>query len=104
MLCNGNNGTPNLLDKFIVGGGPGSSYGTNTGAMGGSTQHTITINEMPAHAHNYTKAVWGGGNNGARNGDNWGNNANVEKGETVGGGSSIDIRPPYYSLFYIMKR
>ena len=46
-LCNGQNGTPNLMDRFIV--GAGSSYGV--GATGGEAQHTLTVNEMPSHNH-----------------------------------------------------
>ena len=66
LLCDGNNGTPNLKDRFIV--GAGGSYGV--GAMGGSvTQtpnvwtnaagtgvwtagHALTVAEMPSHNHN----------------------------------------------------
>lgn len=104
-LCNGNNNTPNLLNRFIVGGGPGSGYGSNTGATGGNNTHTITINEMPAHAHNYTKAgLWGGGNAQAHSYDSWGYNANIERTDFAGGGGAMDMRPPYYSLFYIMKQ
>jgi microcystin-dependent protein len=40
-LCDGNNGTPNLVDKFIMG-----SDGTNAGATGGTSLAT-----MPQHNH-----------------------------------------------------
>jgi hypothetical protein len=58
-LCNGSNGTPNLMDRFII--GAGSSYAT--GATGGSASHshtatggavqnhTLNISQIPAHAH-----------------------------------------------------
>lgn len=46
-LCNGSNGTPDLRDRFIV--GAGSSYGL--GAKGGEATHTLTVSELPAHAH-----------------------------------------------------
>ena len=49
-LCNGSNGTPNLVDRFIV--GRGSAY--SSGATGGST-HAI----IPEHTHTAT-----GGNHG----------------------------------------
>ena len=63
-LCDGTNGTPNLIDRFIV--GAGSSY--STGQTGGSnsavtddagshnhsgatTSHQLTVDELPAHSH-----------------------------------------------------
>ena len=65
VFCDGNNGTPNMQDRFIVCKGP--SYGHMTaggGAVslttdvqgnhshGGSTQyHALTVNEMPVHSH-----------------------------------------------------
>lgn len=52
-LCDGNNGTPNLKDRFVV--GAGNSYAV--GATGGEATHTLTLAEIPSHNH-------GGGNHG----------------------------------------
>jgi microcystin-dependent protein len=41
--------TPNLLDKFVVGGGPGSSY--NPGDTGGANSVALSVAEMPVHTH-----------------------------------------------------
>lgn len=46
-LCDGNNGTPNLKDKFVVGAGGGYA----AGATGGEAAHVLTIDEMPSHNH-----------------------------------------------------
>jgi Concanavalin A-like lectin/glucanases superfamily len=46
-LCNGQNGTPNLQDRFIV--GAGSTYPVN--ASGGANTITLNPNEMPLHTH-----------------------------------------------------
>lgn len=54
-LCNGTNGTPNLLDRFIV--GAGSGYGV--GATGGASSVTLSINEMPSHNHGGSAGVGG---------------------------------------------
>ncbi|WP_175658290.1 hypothetical protein [Burkholderia vietnamiensis] len=46
-LCNGQNGTPNLTDKFVI--GAGGSY--VPGATGGTTSYTLSIANMPVHNH-----------------------------------------------------
>lgn len=48
VLCNGQNGTADLRDKFIVGVGTGYLLG----ATGGANQVTLNIAEMPGHSHN----------------------------------------------------
>lgn len=44
-LCDGNNGTPNLVDKFIIGAGstynPGDAGGTNVATDGGIGYYSL---------------------------------------------------------------
>ena len=47
VLCDGNNSTPNLTDRFVV--GAGSGYGV--GATGGSSSVTLSIANLPSHSH-----------------------------------------------------
>ena len=47
VLCNGQNGTPDLRDRFII--GAGSTYAV--AAAAGSTTKTLTEANMPAHSH-----------------------------------------------------
>ena len=49
-ICNGQNGTPDLRDRFIV--GTGSSY--NLGNTGGANSVTLTATQMPNHAHAFS--------------------------------------------------
>lgn len=61
-LCNGNNGTPDLRGRFVVGYDPGKAkkpvsaenkqenYGT-LGNTGGSNTHRLTKAELPRHHH-----------------------------------------------------
>lgn len=42
-ICDGKNGTPNLIDKFIKGGSPGST--------GGNKNTTLSVGNLPAHNH-----------------------------------------------------
>ena len=177
-ICNGQNGTPDLRDRFVVGAGSGYSVG-NTG---GANSVTLTATQMPNHAHvfsgsashshtinNHTHSFSGSNSHrhgyafGTAQGTPIGNNYNssgitnvtdrggiteqqqsgspqypnhhgytAETGQTTisisgttgnpsntgtntqtvtisgntgstGSGSSVDIRPPYYALCYIMK-
>ena len=65
-ICNGQNGTPDLRDRFIVGAGTGGGYaiGDTGGAIGASTDsqgahdhggnvgdHALTVAQMPKHRH-----------------------------------------------------
>jgi len=90
-LCDGNNGTPNLTDRFVV--GAGSNYSVS--ATGGNNSVTLTVNEMPAHSHtgstsgagshshsindpghNHTVPTVRNGNTASGSGDDGGNNTN----------------------------
>ncbi|MEX3840264.1 hypothetical protein [Paraburkholderia sp. BR10882] len=46
-LCNGQNGTPNLMDRFVI--GAGGSY--SPGATGGTTTYVLSVANMPTHSH-----------------------------------------------------
>ena len=46
-LCNGQNGTPDLRDRFLV--GAGSSY--TLGSIGGEAFHVLTVDELANHTH-----------------------------------------------------
>lgn len=46
-LCDGTNGTPDLIDRFVV--GAGSNY--SVGDSGGENSVTLTEAQMPSHTH-----------------------------------------------------
>ena len=46
-LCDGQNGTPDLRDRFVV----GASGEYAVGDTGGEKEHILTIGEMPRHGH-----------------------------------------------------
>ena len=121
LLCDGQNGTPDLRDRFIV--GAGNAY--NVGTAGGAAMHshaisdrtgfsTLSINEMPIHAHTFVAAQTGangpylyGDNSQLINDTTLTTNA---AGGSYGHAHSIDMTsaqasnlPPYYALAYIMK-
>ena len=125
VLCNGSNSTPDLRDRFVVGAGNtysvgatgGSNTGTDTVNISGSDTVSITVSgnatanvssalsTYSTHYANYWRILSG-------NVANYSNGTitlpfsgsgtdtvNISGSDTV----SIDNRPPYYALCYIMK-
>lgn len=108
VLCDGNNSTPDLRDKFVI--GAGSTY--NPSDTGGSTStgaHTLTVAEMPSHNHTFSynspnQSTPAPSFNHANNVGSAGT-VNTTTGNTGGDGSHshTGTLPPYYSLAFIMK-
>jgi hypothetical protein len=122
-LCNGQNGTPDLRDRFVV--GAGNRYGV--GATGGSTDATLvshnhvasgSTNTAGEHNHS-TQWTWydGGAGRGLVDPVNPGtgslfiptttagaHNHDISLTiSTVGSSATNANMPPYYALCYIMK-
>ena len=89
--------SPDLWNRFVIGGG--GDY--TVGSSGGKAAHTLTVAEMPAHSHTYSRPS---------------SVASVENGNfvkytsistastsTVGLNQPHNNLPPYYALCYIMK-
>ena len=126
VLCDGNNSTPDLRDRFVVGAGSGYSPG-NTG---GTSSTTLSESQLPSHNHSASSSVsdpghahsyidqyvvinagyrpWPANNNDCqqRNINTGSQTTGISVSTTIGNtgsGSSIENRPPYYALCYIMK-
>lgn len=104
-LCNGNNGTPDLSNKFVV--GVGSDYAV--GNTGGGNTVKLEIAQIPLHSHGIPVDTGSGGNFGYRQ-------SMIKTSQTVGGDTNFvtptdlsggneahENRPPYYALCFIMK-
>lgn len=121
VLCNGNNGTPDLRDRFVV--GAGSTYAVD--ATGGSADaivvshnHTATsVVTDPGHTHAISSGFYSGGASAAGGdvGNNrWTASSGTSNSNTTGitvattvasagtSGTNANL-PPYYALCYIMK-
>jgi microcystin-dependent protein len=115
-LCDGNNGTPDLRDRFIVGYNANNPDYNQVKKTGGEAKHNLSIAEMPAHDHGEAGehkhvVAWGkgiGDNIGfawARNQGGTSDPMNPDgrhKHASVGGSQPHENRPPYCVLAYIM--
>jgi len=123
VICDGNNSTPDLRNRFVV--GAGDTYSVN--ATGGSADatnvaHTHTASSSvtdSGHAHlsaqgtefpNYAVSGTATGPSGSRSGDPHGKTEAVTTGisvstslSTTGSSATNANLPPYYALAYIMK-
>jgi len=113
-LCNGQNGTPDLRNSFVL--GAGNTY--SVGQTGGSTDatlvshtHTATVTD-PTHLHSLVINSGSGSVQGVNVGNGAGstsiNTTSASTGvtvanSTVGSSATGANMPPYYALCYIMK-
>jgi len=47
-LCDGTNGTPNLLDRFVI---SVPTSGTDPGVIGGAHSYALSVAQLPSHSH-----------------------------------------------------
>ncbi len=130
-ICDGTEGTPNLIGKFIkasdISGGTGGSS-TIQILEENMPKHThtfvgnqVTTSEAGAHSHDYT--IYGGLSEASDHGDGWYEVSQTDEHRTTsetgahthtidmsgaqlsyqGEGKPIEWEPSYYSLIYIMK-
>lgn len=107
VLCDGNNNTPDLRDRFPVGAGGDGNY--QLLETGGADEVTLTLDQLPSHTHGYTTAsdrtfhyrgAW-------HHSDWWQNSTGgaCKNGTTdsAGGGQPHENRPPYLAVCFIMR-
>ena len=100
VLCDGNNSTPNLEGKFVVGAAASGSYAV--GNTGGAETVTLTEAQMPAHVHHFLIQDGSTSPMGYAQSAN-GTNIGWAGTNSKGGSQAHENRPPYYALCYIMK-
>lgn len=94
---------PDLRDRFVLGAGTRARHAT-----GGEASVTLTVEQLPAHTHEYIDPTTGGYKGLAHDGS--GSTAEYAhegpKGITsaTGGGQAHNNMPPFYVLTYIIKQ
>ncbi len=94
VICDGNNGTPDLTDKFVIHADADAAGTHDVGDTGGAHTHTHTQN----HLHSWT-GVTPGHASGCGCGSAAANTTNAATGD----GSATTHTPPYHALAFIMK-
>jgi microcystin-dependent protein len=118
-ICDGSDGTPNLLDKFVKSIPDGN---TEPGSVGGSKTITLSGSQIPSHshsgttgrdghAHNYPVDNMENGYDGQSPSDGWGpyttsavssHNHNLSV-YSSGNGESIENQPEFVEMIFIQK-
>ncbi len=109
-LCDGTNGTPDLRGRFILGVNPNANKSTSftvreMNNVGGSETHTLLVEEMPSHTHNYINA---GNTSSVGNSHEYQSNSAAHTytntaTTSTGGSKPHNNMPPFFTLAYLMK-
>ncbi|MCK5590608.1 MAG: hypothetical protein KAI72_01510 [Candidatus Pacebacteria bacterium] len=102
VICDGNNSTPNLTDRFVIHADSDSGGTRDVGGTGGANTHTLTVAEMPPHGHPETYMDNSGGGTVSPAQTQTGATQSFTS-DSVGGGAAHNNMPKYYALAYIMK-
>ena len=95
VLCDGNNSTPDLRDRFVI--GAGNNY--SVGATGGATTDTVSITVSGTTGNNANGAAGRANYIGSGNSNIWSHSHSF----SGSGSDTVNTLPPYYALCYIMK-
>lgn len=101
-VCDGQNGTPDLRGRFIL----GVSETHPVGETGRAEEVTLSIQQMPAHSHTIPNIPYGSyltNNTGSNPVLPYSSGSSGYGSGDAGGSQPHPNMPPYYALIYIMK-
>jgi len=96
---------PDLQSRFIVGYSPNQTDYNNPGKTGGSETVTLSVAQIPSHAHRVKAEGASGNGEGDRHRiTDWTSESqDIKSSESIGGNHAHENRPPYFVLAYIIK-
>ncbi|MDD2597681.1 MAG: hypothetical protein PHO37_00440 [Kiritimatiellae bacterium] len=110
VVCDGQNGTPDLRGRFVAGVDPNNPDYTFK-KTGGADKVQLSLEEMPRHSHGANvgtvgyKASWKDSQEAvAAPGQSRNNGTQYQAEDYEGGYKAHENRPPYYALYYIMRK
>jgi hypothetical protein len=104
VICDGQNTSPDLTDRFVV--AAGNKYAS--GFTGGEEEHVLTVEELAKHKHSKSITY----SNEAHQASNpWGSGGSDDiegtysfMTEETGDDQPHNNMPPFYALYFIMRR
>lgn len=124
VLCDGNNFTPNLINKFVLGGSHDDKYPLheeNANGLGSNLATLFTTSKLTNHTHSYFNAYYceNATNSGfvtktdfgrtyGSNDSDWDNSLAYVNAYTDYAGTAVtastfqDVKPPFIQTYYIM--
>ena len=124
VLCDGNNFTPNLIDKFVMGGSSSDTYplhSENANGLGSNLANLFTTSKLTNHTHKYFNAYYcenatnasfitktDFGRTYGSNDSDWDNSLAYVNAYTDYAGTSVtastfsDVKPPFIQTYFIM--
>jgi microcystin-dependent protein len=102
-LCDGNDETPDLTGKFIVGQSSIDGDFFEIGFTGGQKKVALTVEQLPPHSHTYNDQQYDATPNGT---SGWAKPGSLKTGTSgsTGQGYFHENLPPFFVLAYIIKR
>lgn len=112
VLCDGQNGTPDLRDRFLVGASGSGDY--VLGATGGASAVSLSEEHLPPHQHGYTFEMAEHVNGSPDKGNDstsdssrqyWRHNTSDRDSSTGAEGTTMahENRPPFYGIYWAMR-
>jgi microcystin-dependent protein len=104
VICDGNNSTPDLTDRFVIHADSDSGGTNDVGDTGGVSTHALIEAELPDHTH--TVNIKGNGTTPGTlisSTNNTADNGNVATSTGSGSGAVHTNRDKFYALAFIMK-
>lgn len=101
-LCNGENGTPDLRGRFLL----GASDDHDIGSTGGSEEVTLTIAQMPSHSHSIALAIGSAEIGSKTNALRSNTDSTYSPSTQIGNTGAFQTHPnmlPYFTVDYIIK-
>lgn len=114
-LCNGENSTPDLRGRFVMGVNPNTNAtgaeGISVrefGTIGGKSSHDVTlaVENLPAHTHIYKTGNFWAACRSVFQSDVTNDDRNIANDSSLTGSGTpfrVNTMPPYYVLAYIIK-